>query len=83
MELGGNGDDAAGAGAYRTRRNIHGIVLTTHVIPDQPDLARSRTCMIAIAAEWRDQRGRQRTVRLKGRRGNPVYGGPVSMGAES
>jgi hypothetical protein len=81
--LGGNGDEAADAGAYMTRRNIHGIVLTTRVFPDRPALARSRTCTINVTAEWRDHRGLPRTVRLKMRRANPVYGGPSAIGAES
>ena len=59
-----------------------GFLLNTRVTPDQPVLARSRACTIAIAAEWRDRRGRPRSVRLAMRRANPLYRGPGSPGAE-
>jgi type II secretory pathway component PulJ len=76
-------ETAVEADPYTTRRRVHGIVLTTRVLPDQPALAQSRTCTITVVAEWHDHRGRQRTVRLKMRRANPVYGAPSSVGAET
>lgn len=78
-----HGTETVQVGTTTIRRIVRGIVLTTRVAPDHLPLAESRTCAITVAAEWRDNRGRPKSVRLKMSRANPVYAGVRSPGAAS
>lgn len=63
------------ANLFLGQQTIQHNLLTYTLVLDQPQLGRSRSATIKVAADWKDSEGRPRTVRFGLRRANPVYAG--------
>ena len=59
-------------------QQVHGIVLTWTVRPDQPAPTDSRSSLITVTAEWSVGKGRPRKIRMGLRKANPVFSGAAS-----
>jgi len=60
-------------------QRVNGMVLTWTVRPDRLTLAESRSAVIEVAAEWMNQKGQPRAIRLNLRKANPVFASGVTL----
>lgn len=69
--------EGVGDGQFEGQHTIHGIPMRLTVMLDNPVLSRSGVATIKVTADWRDRKGRHRTVQFGLRRANPVYSGAM------